>query len=409
MRLIRLLWIEKRISACLGVILLLLLVSLTLFLRRPDTLLNPQLWAEDGIIFLAQQREYGSAAVLMPYAGYYHLVPRLIALTADQFSLYYTPAIYNGAAFLIFLLVSLFVFFISNGSNSYRFCFAIAPVLVPHTGEVLVNVTNIQWILGITLPFLYAQRPLAEWRRTALAVLIILAVGLTGPFVVLSCPLLLCRALWQRKLNIYEVCFYAATVLVIVIQGMSLLKEPAVAESATPVWSDWVKAIFERFGAYLYFGKYLPGQLPVTTSVVSAVMIFATLLGAALVSRGNRYMALLIFSYGIMIFCAAMKKFAHAPLALHPVLTGPRYYYLPYLSFFFLYLILAREPAPWLQWLGRIGVVLLVISGATLFRVPQLPDFNWRKNIDRLAVEGHATVPFPPGWSIELHSRDAGR
>src|SRR5262245_35341761 len=38
--------------------------------RRPDAFHTPQFWAEDGEIFFAQSRLFGSAALLEPSAGY---------------------------------------------------------------------------------------------------------------------------------------------------------------------------------------------------------------------------------------------------------------------------------------------------------------------------------------------------
>src|SRR3954469_13020568 len=53
-----------------------------LFARRPDMVLNPQFWAEDGPVFFAQARIHGIAALVEPYAGYFHTVLRLVAWIA---------------------------------------------------------------------------------------------------------------------------------------------------------------------------------------------------------------------------------------------------------------------------------------------------------------------------------------
>jgi hypothetical protein len=389
--------------------LVLLLSTLILFARRPDVFLNPQIYAEEGLIFLTQQRAQGHTAVFVPYAGYYNLVPRLIACLADQFSLYYTPVIYNGVAFLIFLLVILFIFRTSPGSNLQKSCFALAPVLLPYTGDVFVSVVNIQWVLAMMLPFLYTQPPLSNWRRTALAVFIILLVGLTGPFVVLSCPLLLYRLWQQKRPNIHEVCFGAATFIAVIIQGACMLSEAPATTSGAALWSDWLQAIFVRFGAYLYFGRHLPDRLPGVTAIASAVIIFSTLWASLFVRKEYRYRTLAIFAYGLIIFGVVMKKFAATPHILHPALAGERYYVLPYLSFFFLYLILAREPRFCLKWLGRVGLLLMLFSTATSFRIAPLPDFPWQENIKQLEAQGHIKFKIAPGWDIELHRRDESR
>lgn len=83
-----------------------LLVVLILFLRASDAFFNPQLWAEDGSVFLVQQREQGSVALFNQYSGYYHLVPRLIALLNDNLALKYIPISYNFAALLCIVATS---------------------------------------------------------------------------------------------------------------------------------------------------------------------------------------------------------------------------------------------------------------------------------------------------------------
>src|SRR5688572_304731 len=83
------------------------LTAALLALRKPWALHTPQLWAEDGSIFLTQDEQMGIRAWWLPYNGYLHLLPRLIAWiashTADPA---WWPAIYNGCAFA--LTVALF-------------------------------------------------------------------------------------------------------------------------------------------------------------------------------------------------------------------------------------------------------------------------------------------------------------
>ena len=49
---------------------------LVLFARRPETFLNPQLWAEDGFIFFVQADEFGARALTFSWAGYHHFLLR---------------------------------------------------------------------------------------------------------------------------------------------------------------------------------------------------------------------------------------------------------------------------------------------------------------------------------------------
>ena len=75
--------------------------ALCLALRKPWALLTPQLWAEDGSIFLVQDEQLGLGAWLTPYNGYLHLLPRMVAwLTSRLVDVAWWPTAYNGAAYL---------------------------------------------------------------------------------------------------------------------------------------------------------------------------------------------------------------------------------------------------------------------------------------------------------------------
>jgi hypothetical protein len=59
-----------------------LAAAVLLALRKPWALHTPQFWAEDGSIFMTQDDLLGPRAFLVPYNGYLHLLPRLVAWIA---------------------------------------------------------------------------------------------------------------------------------------------------------------------------------------------------------------------------------------------------------------------------------------------------------------------------------------
>src|SRR5262245_6238595 len=90
---------EGRLAPWIGMALVLGIV----FVRKPDAFLNPQLWAEDGSIFFAQQVVLGARAHLVPYAGTFNEVPRLVASAAALLPHLYAPVVYNLAALVVLL------------------------------------------------------------------------------------------------------------------------------------------------------------------------------------------------------------------------------------------------------------------------------------------------------------------
>ena len=83
---------------------------LVLFARRPETFLNPQLWAEDGPIFFVQADEFGAHALTFSWAGYHHFLLRLIAVVSSPLNAQLVPAAYVGISLLVLLAVVLALF-----------------------------------------------------------------------------------------------------------------------------------------------------------------------------------------------------------------------------------------------------------------------------------------------------------
>src|SRR4051812_5118354 len=122
---------------------LVIVCAVLLALRKPWALHTPQFWAEDGEIFMKQDDAIGARAILEPYNGYLHLLPRLIAWIASRTAApAWWPAIYNGLAFAI--SVGLFARLASPRLLlPSKHWLMLAFVLVVGTGEVLINVTNL--------------------------------------------------------------------------------------------------------------------------------------------------------------------------------------------------------------------------------------------------------------------------
>eukprot|EP01035_Chromulina_nebulosa_P010324 gene10324-13878_t len=174
---------------------LLAVLAIALFLRKPYALLVPQVYAEDGTIFLSQNDVLGLRAVFEPYMGYLHALPRLIAWLASRLlDPAWWPAFYNVTAFALWLAVIARTFSPRLPlPPRLRPWLALAFFLGPQTGEILFNITNLQWIVAFLLieqAFLAAPTTTLQ-RVTDLALLLVL--GLTGPFIIALGPLLAWR------------------------------------------------------------------------------------------------------------------------------------------------------------------------------------------------------------------------
>ncbi len=131
------------------------MLSLVVILRRPDAILHPELWAEDGVLWYTQAYNSGFLSLFMPENGYLQTISRIAALVAQPFPIYYVPYIFAFFAFcaqmipVALLLSRRFDSIIPD--KKIRIIISIIYVLMPNSYEVNMNLTNAQWHLALVL------------------------------------------------------------------------------------------------------------------------------------------------------------------------------------------------------------------------------------------------------------------
>ncbi|MDD5010851.1 MAG: hypothetical protein PHQ00_01880 [Phycisphaerae bacterium] len=137
--------------------LLIFCVCFILFCRRPEALLEPQFFAEDGSVFFKDAYELSFlSSVMKTYAGYYHIVPRLFAEFASFFPVRLAPLLYNSFSLIIaaicFGWIWLPHFRHLIRSDFTRLLLVLIFTLLPNQ-ESLMKLSYIQWyfLLWLTL------------------------------------------------------------------------------------------------------------------------------------------------------------------------------------------------------------------------------------------------------------------
>jgi hypothetical protein len=75
-----------------------LFFAIVLFVRCPATILHPEFWAEDGVIWYSDAYTIGWHSLFSPHTGYLQTISRLVALVAQGFPLQWAPGIFVAAA-----------------------------------------------------------------------------------------------------------------------------------------------------------------------------------------------------------------------------------------------------------------------------------------------------------------------
>lgn len=159
-------------------------------LRRPDMLLNAQPWAEDGKIFIEQQLSSGLNAWVTTYAGYFHIIPRMVTWITFYLSTWsgagilYMPVLMNLSAIVIAsftISVVCLPRFQWMASVPWRVAIAMGVALAPYSPEIFGNITNVQWWFGYfdflcTMDLIVTKRMPNGWM-----ILVLALSSLSGP------------------------------------------------------------------------------------------------------------------------------------------------------------------------------------------------------------------------------------
>ncbi|MGN8049766.1 hypothetical protein ACTJKO_08735 [Curtobacterium sp. 22159] len=237
----------RRLLVGVGAAVVLGLATATLAWWRLGPVTRGTVWAEDGGLFLRERMSLGPVdSLLHPYAGYLHLVPRLLvdlgwALPVADYAL-----VLSGAACLVVGVLAAAVFLLAREVVPVvpvRVLLAASPAflpLAPH--EISGNAANLHWFMLFTAPWLFAHRSRTWWASGAVAALTVFVV-LTELQSVAFLPLLVlawvplrdtsgARA-WPRALPVTVVALAAGTAQVVVA-----LTDQRTARPGTPPVAD---------------------------------------------------------------------------------------------------------------------------------------------------------------------------
>lgn len=311
---------------------------LLLFRRRPDAFLFPQFWAEDGFVFFHNAYHDGPAAILRPYAGYLHLYPRLVAWLAQASPLAYRfiPAMYNAAWLVPLFLCILYLFRRTSLSRSQAALLSLLLTGLPVANEVMMNLTNAQWIWAAWMGILVICRaPQNAWGWVADSVCLVLA-SLSGPLSIIFPFIYLLNIFWVKVPSERRAAWFRAGLTAVcgVVQAWFLFTASDRMLHAPAPLTDYryYRLIFDQY-TFIIAGN-LP-ELPVPQLYfffTAALIIFMA--SWAWRQRMNRE-AVLFMLCSLAVFASVVYQSRAFQTPVHPYGAGMRYFYLPALFFVF--------------------------------------------------------------------------
>ncbi|HUR59484.1 MAG TPA: hypothetical protein VM029_17335 [Opitutaceae bacterium] len=380
----------------------LLLCASILVARRPDLLQSPQFWAEDGPVFFAQSRTLGAAALLQPSAGYLHTALRMIAWLAAQVDVTLAPAFFVAAAGMLTL-------YVAARTQSRRFPFRhsiaypLALVMVPDAYEVLLNLTNLQWVLAAGLLLILISRDALTPAQRGHDVAALIVLGLTGPFIIAFLPLFAWRA-WRRATHFSAMLAVVAGACA-AVQTIVILRNP-IAATVAPMAVEMLLGIPGlRVGSSLLAGGRVGADAGFALASGLGVLTLAAI-GFLAVRRGTARIERVWLGFA---FAGVLAMTLFRCRYLWPALyhgQGSRYIFPLQLIALWLIIPAASAARPWIAQAARWALVVIALVNLPRLREPAFPDLRWTEYAARIRNGEHVTVKINPDqWAFTLPGR----
>ncbi len=402
-----------------GALALFLVLFVAIAFKSTDALSLPQFWAEDGPVFFAGQFGHALPQVFASYAGYLHAIPRIVAWLATLASPTRAPVIYNLSAIVMSAIALTYV--VGRLRRVLPLPLMLATfLLLPTSGEIFGNLTNVQWFLQLVLPVacLSAAPRLDGWRLPARD-LVILLIALSGPFSLIATIVAAGMwfaswtdrrfsigafeghlAAWSTRADVRIIVLIAAGGL---IQLVTFLTHPVPLSGDTHTPFRLVKiALFDITPIHIFGFDFL-------TNTCYALIYLA--IGAALIfGRGMTgehrltILALLLFA-----FAGVLSGMAKTPNldSYYDFNLADRYFHALRIVFWWAVFVAIASATTYCRkdicTIVTLCIVMITLSNLSHMRRGPMQDFQWKAHARELKQPGSHSIPInPPGWSVDV-------
>ena len=356
-------------------------VVVLLFSRGAVFFIRPQFYAEDAAVLFLEARSLGWHSLFTPHPAYCILGDRLVSCAATILPALYQPAAYCYGALAYTLLTAWFCLRARLDhlmDRRGKIALALAIVLVPHDGEVLMKLIGVQWILMAILLILMLQDQPATPGEAVVDFLGLGLAGLTGPYSVLYAPWFLLRL---RRVtggfSRYNLLLIGAAWFLAGVQACVMVYGGLPGEPFTDDARQWSKELGFVFPGGLFFGESTPIYLGRAFYVISPVLL--GLLAWAL-WRGERnrlWAALALLGCGAASYAGGLKSTGSMVLVLNAFGGGSRYFYPFYLFSMWVAVMYCFDRSERLRTAARIALAMMLLAAASNFTSPQWPNLHW--------------------------------
>ncbi|MEW6301354.1 MAG: hypothetical protein AB1671_27080 [Thermodesulfobacteriota bacterium] len=377
-----------------------------LVLRRPDQVLHPYVWNEDGTWNIPCYLEHGVWSIFQPVQGYLILPTKLITYVSIKLSGIYYPEISTALTIIATISCLAAITFSPTILHNRALC-SIAVLVIPHGAEAYTIPLYTFWFTTLLAILALLWEPSTyhfthyKWR-----LLFITIGGFSSPLIIGLTPLFLLRAVLQKQGKEYGL---AAIALLIALVQLFFIMKAGNASTAAEITLDNLYRLFEKFFSLYFF-------YPVRHSWDVTVPSIVTLLTIAyyVIQEGRQDKLGYVLLLGVY-FTSVAAMFARIDIRiLDPFLAGPRYFFYPYIILSWILLTLIGD-----QWKKKV-VLLLIIILPTLNSTHKFTRhdhaLDWKQQlVNCLNADGIYKLPIhfdgniERAWSLEISSGDCAQ
>jgi len=376
-------------------------VLLIVFVRKNDSFLAPQFWAEDSNIFFKDSLEHGLKSLAIPYSGYLHTIQRIVAYITLYMPLEWIPFLYNYFAVLVLIYsIYLIVTCCSDKISSYFFGFSI--VLVPHSNEILANLTNLHWYTGIFLSFIMLK---ADTKKSASYIisLFIFICSISGPFCLILLPFYLFQRIIYKKVQkrFYEIAFtLGCTIQLITIYHNY---EIVNLKSSLFLFQELCKTLVSRIFIFSGVDQYYLNEFYIVYLVVISILF---LICAYLNKFNNENLSICLYLISISVISFIKVNSISETNNLYTYPSADRYFYSYNYSVIFMILSSVRNCQKKLL-LATMLILATSIATNKFFTHEhyKFSDYKWKQQVECLKNNKVCTLEFyPKGWTVDINA-----
>ncbi len=386
------------------IIIIFILVTLVLLYRRFDAFTNPQIWAEDALIFFKQVEEKGIGALFIPYSGYLITIPRFFTIIFSSLGIsYFTiPAWYNAVAFVITCLVAFGLYESAVHLNiKHKIIYATWFLFMPIAPDLMMIMGAVGWFTALyMLNYIFVGNPIKNNTMYYVHLFLIALMSITHPFSFFFSPAIVIMLFLERKeMTIRK----AAPYLVMLVGGAVQLIYIAFIDTGfyrgvpvPPEPSHFVR-LFTSNVAQIFF--FRAGVLPDMNGNIErrlcALIFIAVIAAFVLMYKKVQFKRKYVLVLSSLICFAAFVKTYWPNESFVLALDNSRYYLIPFTCIGWIFIIALDDKLKPFHICTYLAFFLLHSRQIKY----AIPDKEWKKQLIEFYDHKRDVIDInPEGW-----------